>query len=132
MNPDCNPVCWFEIYVSDLERAKKFYETVFDTELEPLPSPDPDLEMLMFPGGPGKEGAAGALAKMKDCEPGNNSTLIYFSCADCGIEAGRVEAAGGQIVKPKFSIGEYGDIAMFLDTEGNMVGLHNPAKDASC
>ena len=132
MNTDCNPVGWFEIYVSDLERAKKFYETVFDTKLEELPSPDPDLEMLMFPGGPGKEGAAGAICKMKDCEPGNNSTLIYFNSEDCAIEIGRVEAAGGKIFKDKFSIGEYGDIAMFFDTEGNMIGLHNPAEGAAC
>jgi predicted enzyme related to lactoylglutathione lyase len=127
-----NPVGWFEIYVTDMDRARKFYETVFDLKLEPLPAPVDGIAMLMFPGGPEQAGATGTLAKMEGVDPGMGGTLVYFSCADCAVEAGRVEGAGGQVVKPKFSIGEYGDIAMVTDPEGNMIGLHNPSAEGSC
>ena len=122
-----NPVVWFEIYVQDLERARRFYETVLDVKLEPLPSPDPGdgFEMLMFPGDPERPGSGGALAKMAGVPSGGNSTLVYFACADCAVEGGRIEAAGGRVERPKMSIGEYGHIMLARDTEGNMFGLHS-------
>ena len=58
---------------------------------------------------------------------GANSTIVYLGCDDCAVEVSRVEAAGGQIFKPKFSIGEYGHVALITDTEGNMIGLHSMA-----
>jgi uncharacterized protein len=120
-----NPVVWFEIYVQDMERAKKFYETVFEVKLDKLPSPDADIEMLAFPMSMEGTGAAGALAKMKGFAPGQNSVLVYFSCDDCAVEASRVKKAGGRIEREKMSIGEYGSIALAIDTEGNMIGLHS-------
>lgn len=122
-----NPVVWFEIYAQDLERARRFYETVLDVKLEPLPSPDPGdgFEMLMFPGAPERPGSGGALAKMAGVPSGGNSTLVYFACADCAVEGGRIEAAGGRVQRPKMSIGEYGHIVLAHDTEGNMFGLHS-------
>jgi len=134
MNSDRNPAGWFEIYASDMTRARSFYESVFAVELEPLPMPQTEggegLEMLMFPGDPSRPGCAGALCRMDGCEPGGNSTIIYFSCLDCAIEEGRVTAAGGTVVKPKFSIAPYGDIALVTDPDGNMIGLHNPPADS--
>ena len=62
---------------------------------------------------------------MEGVSSGGNSTMVYFSCEDCAVEAGRVEAAGGRVEKEKFSIGEYGFIAIVFDTEGNMIGLHS-------
>ncbi|NJN39866.1 MAG: VOC family protein [Gammaproteobacteria bacterium] len=118
-----NPVGWFEIYVQDMERAKRFYTSVFETRLEPLNSPG--IEMWAFPMSMGSPGATGALVKMPDFPSGGNATLVYFSCADCATEAGRVAKAGGRIEKEKFSIGEYGFIALAVDTEGNMFGLHS-------
>jgi predicted enzyme related to lactoylglutathione lyase len=56
---------------------------------------------------------------------GGNSTIVYFTCEDCAVEAGRVVGAGGRIQKEKFSIGEYGFIALAYDTEGNLFGLHS-------
>jgi predicted enzyme related to lactoylglutathione lyase len=56
---------------------------------------------------------------------GGNSTLVYFSCKDCAIEASRVKASGGTIQREKTSIGQYGFIAICIDTEGNMFGLHS-------
>lgn len=127
-----NPVGWFEIYVTDLERAKRFYETVFQVELQPLPTPADDIEMLMFPGDPQNAGCCGALARMEGCTPGGGGTIVYFSCRDCGEEEGRVEGAGGNVVKPKFTIGPYGFISLVTDPDGNMIGLHNPAEGGGC
>lgn len=118
-----NPVGWFEIYVQDMERAKSFYQTVLQTTFERLNSPG--LEMWVFPMNMGSGGASGSLVKMPGFPSGGNSTLVYFNCADCATEAGRVANAGGKIQKEKFSIGEYGFVALALDTEGNMVGLHS-------
>jgi predicted enzyme related to lactoylglutathione lyase len=56
---------------------------------------------------------------------GGNSTIVYFSCEDCGFEATRVTTAGGRIMRDKFSIGEYGFIVLAFDTEGNIIGLHS-------
>lgn len=118
-----NPVGWFEIYVQDMPRAKAFYEKVFQIKLEELKAPD--IEMWSFPMQMDKSGASGALVYMKGVPSGGNSTLVYFSCEDCAVEAARVTQAGGKIQNPKMSIGEYGFIALVVDTEGNMFGLHS-------
>ena len=118
-----NPVGWFEIYVADMARAKAFYEAVFGVQLRRLNNPEP--EMWAFPMEMGRMGASGALVRMQGCEPGGNSTLVYFSCADCAVEAARVVQAGGRLNREKMSIGEYGFIALAFDTEGNMFGLHS-------
>ena len=123
-----NPVAWFEIYVQDMSRAKVFYETVFQSELTRMTPPNPDafgeMEMLTFPSSMSDYGAAGALVKMPGC-PSGGSTLVYFACDDCGVEAARAVAAGGSLFKPKISIGEHGWIALVRDTEGNLLGLHS-------
>jgi predicted enzyme related to lactoylglutathione lyase len=118
-----NPLGWFEIYVQDMPRAKQFYETVFQVELTRLNSPD--VELWSFPMELDKWGAGGALVKMEGKSSGGNSTLVYFSCEDCAVEASRIVAAGGQIHRDKWSIGEYGFIVLAVDTEGNMFGLHS-------
>ena len=118
-----NPVGWFEIYVQDASRAKRFYETVLQSKLERLPGTE--LEMWAFPMQNGGPGAAGTLVKMDGVPSGGNSTLVYFMCDDCAIEEGRVKSSGGKIEKPKMSIGEYGFITLAIDTEGNMFGLHS-------
>ena len=118
-----NPVGWFEIYVQDTSRAKTFYETVLQTKLERLPSPD--MEMWAFPNQGGGVGAGGALVKMNGFPSGGNSTLVYFTCDDCAVEEGRVKSSGGKIQKAKVPIGEYGFISLAIDSEGNMFGLHS-------
>jgi predicted enzyme related to lactoylglutathione lyase len=118
-----NPVAWFEIYVEDMERAKKFYENVFDTRLQKMDNPE--LEMWGFHGEANRYGAPGALVKMSGFPAGRNSVLVYFSCDDCAVETTKVKESGGQVHKPKFSIGEYGFIALVVDSEGNMIGLHS-------
>jgi uncharacterized protein len=118
-----NPIGWFEIYVQDMSRAKAFYESVFATRLQRLEGPD--IEMWAFPMQPDRPGAPGSLVKMDGFPSGGNSTLVYFTCADCVTEAKLASKSGGKIFKDKFSIGQYGFIALVIDTEGNMIGLHS-------
>jgi len=127
-----NPVRWFEIYVQDIARARKFYEGVLQVKLEKLDTPEsmkdpqaPKMELWAFPMFKDKVGSGGALVQMEGVRSGGNSTIIYFACDDCSIEASRVAGAGGKIEKEKFSIGQYGYIAFAYDTEGNMFGLHS-------
>ena len=120
-----NPVGWFEIYVQDMPRAQRFYETVLGVKLSELPTPMDDIQMLAFPMGMDLPGCAGSLVKMAGFPSGQNSVLVYFQCEDCGIEAGRVADAGGRVMRGKMSIGQYGFIALAFDTEGNMFGLHS-------
>jgi len=115
--------CWFEIYVQDMNRAKAFYQSVFQITLQRLNNPE--VELWGFPMEMGKWGAGGALVKMEGMASGGNSTIIYFSCEACAVEQERVIAAGGTIQREKWSIGEYGFIALAVDCEGNMIGLHS-------
>ena len=118
-----NVVGWFEIYVQDMNRAKKFYETVFNVPLTELPSPV--VKMWAFPMRSEAPGCTGALVHMPGVESKMGGTIVYFHTADCAIEAQRAADNGGKIFKPKFSIGNYGHIALVHDTEGNMIGLHS-------
>lgn len=118
-----NPVCWFEIYVQDMARAKAFYEGVLEVKLEKLGSPE--IEMWAFGMDAGKVGVGGALVKMPGVSSGGNSTLVYFACEDCATEEARVKNFGGCIQRTKMSIGEYGFITLAFDTEGNMFGLYS-------
>lgn len=119
-----NPVCWFEIYVQDMERAAAFYEGLLGVKLTPMNSEH--LEMRVFSlEGPDAAGATGALARMEGIASGGNSTLVYFATDDCAVTAGRAAALGGKVMRDKFSIGEHGYIAILQDTEGNTIGLHS-------
>lgn len=118
-----NPVNWFEIYVQDMNRAKGFYEAVFGVHLTKLEGTE--FEMWAFPGSMDGLGAPGSLIKMPGYPSGNNSVLVYFRCADCGVEAEKAAISGGKIETGKKSIGPYGYIALIYDTEGNIVGLHS-------
>jgi uncharacterized protein len=123
MHQKRNPVVWFEIYVQDMERAKKFYSAVLGKTFEKLNSPD--IEMWAFPATMDDPGTGGSLVRMPGFPSGGNSTLVYFTCDDCAVEAGRIVPAGGRIHRDKTNIGEYGAIVLAYDTEGNMFGLHS-------
>src|SRR5258705_5903423 len=98
-----NPVGWFELYVHNMERAKAFYEKVLGVSLTQLKQSGGSLEnMWAFPMNRDGSGATGALAKMEQA-------------------AKRAMEAGGHIVKDKFSIGDYGNIALVSDPDGNVV-----------
>ena len=127
MNPNTISVVWFEIYVQDMERAKAFYQNTFQVTLENLQSPSElsDLELWAFPPNPETPGCNGALVKMPGKDSGIGGTIVYFSCVDCATEATRALHNGGSIQREKFSIGQFGCIALVVDTEGNMIGLHS-------
>ena len=122
-----NPFTWVEIYVEDMRRAQKFYETVLQTEMIPMQAPGEfgDLEMLSFPWVQDGPNISGALCKTSEMKPGAGGTLVYFTCEDCAVETARIEKAGGKVLQDKFPIGEHGFCSVALDTEGNTIGFHS-------
>lgn len=117
-----NPVIWFEISVTDMERGKAFYEAVFGQELTVV-----DMgprQMAMFPMEMGVPGIGGALVKEESFVPSYAGTLVYFSVADITGTLDKVVANNGKMLVPRTSIGEYGFCAYFEDSEGNRIGLH--------
>jgi len=128
MKKNVNAVTWFEIYVKDMNRARKFYETVLDVELEYMSSPESagnEYEMALFPFVDNAPNSSGALVQMNHVEAGGNSIVVYFASDDCSVEESRVADAGGRVERTKFSIGEHGFISLCFDTEGNCFGLHS-------
>lgn len=122
-----NVFCWIEIYVDDMARARKFYETVLSTQLQDMPEIPgmKDLEMVCFPYAENGPGASGALVRTTGVRPSAGGTLAYFACEDCAAETSRVEAAGGKVVHPKYSIGQHGFCSVCMDTEGNTIGFYS-------
>lgn len=120
-----NPVNWFEIYVQDIERARRFYEAVLAVKMEAITPPDGELSMYAFPMSTDNFGSSGAIVHHDMVPSGGNSTLVYFHCDDCSIEEARIETAGGKLERAKMSIGEYGFISLATDPDGNRFGLHS-------
>lgn len=131
-----NAIGWFEIPVTDMARAMKFYETVLDVKLELHDMGK--MEMAWFPMDPESYGSGGTLFKLKDeaCEdgsvgamykPSNEGIVIYFTAksGDCANELARVKEAGGKVLVEKKDIGEHGFIGIVVDTEGNKIGIHS-------
>lgn len=125
--PAKNPFTWVEIYVEDMSRAQKFYESVLQIKMIPMETPGDygELEMLSFPWAEGEMNISGALCKMPDMKSGSGGTLVYFACDDCADETSRVIEAGGQVMQEKMQIGEHGFCSVVIDTEGNTIGLHS-------
>lgn len=125
-----NALNWFEIPVADLDRAKKFYETIFDMPFVPMDMPG--LKMLMFPLDT-SAGTGGTLVYAPEFyQPSANGTMVYLNAnPDLQAVLDRVEEAGGKIVMPKTEISpEHGFMATFMDTEGNRVALHSSPVEA--
>ncbi len=126
-NQTKNPFTWVEIYVEDMGRAQKFYETVLQIQMIPMQAPGDfgDLKMLSFPFAAGEGNISGALCKTREMKPGAGGTLVYFTCEDCSIETSKVKNAGGKVIQDKFPIGEHGYCSIVMDTEGNLIGFHS-------
>jgi len=118
-----NALNWFEIPVNDFGRAKKFYETVLGTTIEPKPMGPTTMGMLSSD----PNAVGGALVQGGDSAPSENGTMVYLNGGDdLGPMLARVQLAGGRVVVPKTDIGSgFGFYAQFIDTEGNKVGLHS-------
>ncbi len=122
-----NVVGWFEIPVQDMDRAVKFYETVFGFKLSRHQMGPSD--MAWFPMVDNGMGAPGSLTFHRDVyRPSADGVLIYFTAfsGDLSNELSRVEAAGGKVLQPKQLISdEVGHMGIFLDSEGNRIALHS-------
>ena len=118
-----NLAVWFEIPVNDFERARKFYNEIMKAEIK---SEKMGEEMMGFFQMEGYNNN-GAIVKFKEFEPSDKGVLVYLNGGeDLNEILNRVEPAGGKIVRPKTLISEkIGYYALFLDTEGNRIGLHS-------
>ena len=122
-----NAINWFEIPVTDIDRAQKFYEAIFDISMIPMDMPQ--LQMRMFPLTDMMNGVGGSLNLSSGfyTPSEDKGPLIYLNAnPDVQIVLDRIEKAGGKIVVPKTQISpEYGFMAVFIDSEGNRVALHS-------
>jgi len=123
-----NSISWFEIPVTDLNRAQRFYETVFGIQLMPMDMPN--IKMRVFPVDDQMTGVSGALADTGGEYHKPSATegpMLYLNAnPDVQRVLDKVENAGGKIVVPKTEISpEHGHMAVFIDTEGNRIGIHS-------
>lgn len=127
MADEKNMVGWFEIPVSDMERAMTFYEKVFDVTLSR--NKIKEVDMAWFPYVKDGNGSAGTLVHNEEFyTPSQSGVLVYFMSRgdDLTVELSRVEEAGGKVLVEKTAISdEHGFMAVFEDTEGNRVALHS-------
>ena len=115
-----NPVSYFEIPVTDLDRAKDFYEAVFVVSLGRTVIHG--NEMALFPFEERGRGISGALAKGHSYVPSSSGPRIYFFVESIDETLARVISKGGEVVFPKTSAGDFW-VAEFKDSEGNQIAL---------
>ncbi len=125
MDGSVNIINWFEVSVSDIARAKSFYETVFAIQMHQMEMMG--MQMAFFPSENMNGKVSGALVQGPYHVPSMDGAKLYFNGnPDLSEALGRVEAAGGQITMPKTAIGgDNGFMAFIIDSEGNSVGLHS-------
>ncbi len=118
-----NIINWFEIAVSDMARAKTFYQTVLNCEMNETEMFG--TKMAFFPGD--GTNVAGAIVQGEDYAPSIKGALIYLNGGnDLSTALSKVETAGGKVIVPKTQISpEMGYFAIFADTEGNKLALHS-------
>lgn len=120
-------ISWFEIPSVDLDRATKFYETIFGVKLDPMDVVQ--VKMRMFPVDDPMTSIGGAVVYAEGFynPSSTHGPLIYLNGnPDVQNVLDKVEAAGGKIVVPKTQISpEIGYMAVFIDTEGNRIALHS-------
>jgi predicted enzyme related to lactoylglutathione lyase len=125
MDSKVNSLNWFEISVNDINRAKKFYESIFAIKMEEQEMMG--MKMAFFPAEDMNGKVSGGLVQSPNHKPSTDGAVIYLNGnPDLNTALGKVEAAGGKVVMPKTAISpEVGTMAFFIDTEGNKVGLHS-------
>ena len=125
LDQSTNAINWFEIPVTDMDRAKKFYETIFDIAMTPMEMMG--MKMAMFPGDGSAGKVSGALVQSSMHQPGSTGSVLYLNGnPDLDIVLRKVSKAGGEIAMPKTIIDENtGYMAFIIDTEGNKIGLHS-------
>jgi len=125
MDTTANALNWFEISVTDIDRAKKFYEEIFGITMDTQDMMG--MKMAYFPADMMNGKVGGGIVESPYHKPSAEGAKIYLNGnPDLGVALGKVEAAGGQIAMPKTKISdEIGYMASFMDTEGNLVSLHS-------
>jgi predicted enzyme related to lactoylglutathione lyase len=120
-----NALNWFEISVSDIKRAKTFYETIFGIKMDEQEMMG--MQMAFFPSEDMSGRVSGGLVQSTMHKPSSDGAKIYLNGnPDLDNTLSKVEAAGGKVVMPKTKItDDIGHMAFFIDTEGNNVGLHS-------
>ncbi len=122
LSTSTNALNWFEIPVTDVERAKRFYESAFDIKMDLTEMLG--MQMVIFPSQHPKTG--GALVKSAQHKPSTVGSVVYLNGnPNLQTVLDKIEEAGGRVIMPKTSLGESGNMALFLDAEGNLVGLHS-------
>ncbi len=116
-----NPIVYVEIPVTDLERASRFYEEVFQFSLESTMVDG--YSMALFPAAPGSSGASGALVKGDVYVPSKSGPIVYFGTENIDRTLERVRKAGGKILYPEKHLDGIGRVAEFEDCEGNRIAL---------
>jgi predicted enzyme related to lactoylglutathione lyase len=118
-----NSLNWFEIPVTDFERARKFYSTIYDFEMPSVVMGENQLGFFPVEA----KHIGGAIISGEECIPIQTGTLVYLNGgSDLNTILNRVESAGGKVILPKTNISpEHGFFATFIDTEGNKVALHS-------
>lgn len=123
-----NALNWFEVPVSDFDRAKKFYETIFSYEMPENQMGSARMGFFLYDFNGGKVGGA-IVHHPGFYTPSDNGTLVYLNCQpDLQIVLDKVEQAGGAILQQKTKIApdqNLGFWALIKDTEGNRVALHS-------
>jgi predicted enzyme related to lactoylglutathione lyase len=117
-----NPAVYFEIPVSDLDRATKFYSAVFGFTFERQNIHG--NEMAMFPFSQNGSGITGALVKGEIYKPTQSGVVIYFHTENIDATLERAVKNGAKILFPKTSAGDFGVVAEFSDSEGNRIALN--------
>lgn len=124
MPADHNPFGWIEIPVRDMDRAKRFYQEVFEFPELQVHEMGP-LTMAWFPWREDSIGAPGALCLGETYEPSHAGPLVYLTTPDIDATLARAAENGGEVLVEKMSIGEYGFVGFMQDCEGNRIGLHS-------
>jgi predicted enzyme related to lactoylglutathione lyase len=116
-------VTWFDIPVSDIDRAMRFYSAVLGTPLKKEQA-GPGAALAILPHADGAVG--GSLVQSMDARPSQSGPLLYLNThgrLDAAIEA--VGIYGGKVLSDKHSIAPFGYRAIVLDSEGNRLALHS-------
>ncbi len=120
-------ISWFEIPATDLDRATKFYETLFDVKFTVMDMPQ--IRMRAFPVEDMMNHISGAIVDSQEFyKPSDNAGVLIYLNGNPDVQniLDKVESAGGKISMPKTEISpEYGHMALFIDTEGNRIGIHS-------
>lgn len=115
---------WFEIPVTDFDRAKTFYETILGESLQVMEAMG--MKMAFLPADFNNGEIGGGLVVGEGYTPSTHGSIVYLNGGDdLNVILDKVEAAGGSVSLPKTAIGENGFMAKFMDSEGNLVGLHS-------